>query len=354
VGITRDGLTSITRTLSNGQIARFSERAILEIRKADAAVDDLTGTGEFFTQDAHCDNESLPGCSVRILSIKNTVIDHLRNGNSAEARNQLGRALHTVQDFYAHSNWVNNPGPANTEINFDLGRSLLKSLPPNVATCKDDFFDNVLIGEGLTAITTGYFGGVEPPNNKCAHGVLPSVGIHKDNPGRPFFEEARRLAGAATTDLVNEILDDPRVQGNDAAIRAFTDVGIELRTLGFVIDDSGSMFDDIAGVKTSVAQIITKLRESGQKPDQFLLERFNDPLVQRPPFVTSDPNALLAAVNAIEPDGGGDCPELSQEGLLVALGAAHSGSTLYFYSDASAKDALLAPAVIATALVSSF
>lgn len=101
----------------------------------------------------------------------------------------------------------------------------------------------------------------------------------------------------------------------------------------------------------SVAQIIAQIIGSKRKPDQFLLERFNDPVVQHPPFVTSDPNALLAAVNAIDPSGGGDCPELSQEGLLAAVGAAHSGSTLYFYSDASAKDAFLAPFVIVTALV---
>jgi hypothetical protein len=344
VGITRDGLIPITQTLSNGQIARFSERAIREIRDANAGVDDLTG--EFFDQDAHCDNEGLLGCSVRILGIQTRVLNHLRDGNGVEARKQLGRALHTIQDFYAHSNWVNNPGPAHTDINSALGNSLFRGVGPNEDTCEDDFFDNELIGAGLTGITTGYFGSFEPPDDKCAHGVLPGVGIHKDNPGRPFFNEARALAVDATTAFVHGIL--RAVQDNDGAIRAFMDVGIELQLLGFVIDDTGSMVDDINGVKNSVTQIVTKLRESGRKPDQSLLQRFNDPLVP-PPFLTPDPQAFLAAVNAIEPSGGGDCPELSQQGLLSAIGAAYSGSSLYFYSDASAKDAFLAPVVSITA-----
>ena len=39
----------------------------------------------------------------------------------AQARNQLGQALHTIQDFYSHSNWVENnveyfSGPRNTRM----------------------------------------------------------------------------------------------------------------------------------------------------------------------------------------------------------------------------------------------
>src|SRR5437867_4202137 len=89
-----------------------------------------------------------------------------------EARAQLGRALHTLQDFYAHSNWVNSPGPGNTSFNSTLGVGLVPRLTLSDSTCIDDFLDNMLTGKGLTNITTGYFGGIEPPPSKCAHGIL--------------------------------------------------------------------------------------------------------------------------------------------------------------------------------------
>lgn len=47
--------------------------------------------------------------------------------------------------------------------------------------------------------------------------------------------------------------------------------------------------------------------------------------------------------------GGGDCPELSQAGLLAALGKAMRRSTLFLYTDASAKDSARVGSVIALA-----
>ncbi|MBZ5556408.1 MAG: hypothetical protein LAO77_03930 [Acidobacteriia bacterium] len=349
VGIVTDAVTPITRTSSSGETMKFSARAIRQIRDATAGVDEIfSSRGEFSVPQAHCDDELLPDCSRRIIDIKNAVINLIKDEatrNGEEARAQLGRALHTLQDFYAHSNWVNNPGPNNGTFNGALGVSVLTRLSPTEPTCIDDFFDGTLTGRGLTDITTGYFGGVEPPANKCAHGVLPGAGIHKDEPGRPFFVPARARAVDGTRDFVNQILNAPGVAGNDDAIRALMDIR---GTLGFVIDDTGSMGSSIDGVKTAVGQIVTSVQDPKKRPDNYLLETFNDPTIGTP-FVTTDAGALLGAVNAIFVNGGGDCPELSQSGLLAAIAAARSGSKLYFFSDASAKDASLAGNVTAAA-----
>jgi von Willebrand factor A domain-containing protein 7 len=349
VGIVREAVTPITRTSSTGETLRFSARAMEQIRDATAGVDEVfSARGELSVPNAHCDDELMPACSQRIISIKNAVIANLAGGSpdGAAGRAQVGRALHTLQDFYSHSNWVNAPGPGNAGHNPALGRSVIGALPVGVQTCVDDFFDRTLIGAGLTSLTTGYFT-FEPPAGKCAHGILPGTGtgIHKDSPGRPFHAQARAAAVAGTADLINQILDAPGVAGNDDAIKAFMDVR---GTLGFVVDDTGSMGPDIAGVKAVVQQIVGAVAGTDDAPDHYLLVRFGDPDIGAP-FKTSNPSALLAAVNALSPDGGGDCPELSQGGLLSALSATSSRSKLYLFTDASAKDAALAGNVTATA-----
>lgn len=348
VGIGRDAIAPITRTSASGDTLRFSERAIEEIRDATAGVDEIfSSRGELSVPLAHCDDELLPACSQRIISIREAIIDNLSSDarDGAAARAETGRALHTLQDFYAHSNWVNAPGPGNTGANLDLGRNVVAALPLASATCEDTVFDRILTAAGLTAITTGYFGSLEPPAGKCAHGVLPGAGIHKDAPGRPFHEEARAAAVAGTLDFINQILDAPGIADNEEAIRAYMDVR---GTLGFVVDDTGSMGTDIAGVRSSVQQIVNSVAGTENAPDGYLLVRFGDPDVGAP-FKTADPGALLAAVSSLSAGGGGDCPELAQAGLLSAISGASSGAKLYFYSDASAKDSALGGNVAAAA-----
>jgi uncharacterized repeat protein (TIGR01451 family) len=347
VGIVREAITPITRTSSSGETLRFSARAIEEIRDATAGVDDLLG--EFQVPNAHCDDELLPACSQRIITLKNDIIANLASEGrvGSFARAQVGRALHTLQDFYAHSNWVNSPGPGNAGANSALGRSVLPAVPPGTPTCVDDTSDGALTGAGLTSITSGYFPLVTPAG-KCAHGLVqPGTGIHKDEPVRPFHTAARAAAVLSTQDLINQILNAPGVAGNDEAIKAFMDIR---GTRGFVIDDTCSMGPDIAGVRSSVQQIINRLAGTKFAPDSYLMVRFGDPDVGAP-FTTPDPAALLSEVDTLSPLGGGDCPEMSQAALLSAISGATGGGHLYLYSDASAKDANLAGNVSAAANV---
>ena len=345
VGIVRDALSTIERKLTTGETIKFSKRAIDQVRDATAGVDEIfSGRGEFNVPTAHCDDELLPECTQRLITIKGTVVTRSKAKDGEEARAQLGRALHTLQDFYAHSNWVNSPGPGNASFNSVLGTGTMTRLPITAATCIDDFFDRTLTGAGLTSITTGYFGGIEPPAGKCAHGVLPGAGINKDEPGRPFFAEARARAVDGTRDFVNQILST--LGSDDAAVRALMDAR---GTLAFVIDDTGSMGGVISSVKSIVTQIVNAASsDPDAQPDDYLVETFNDPSIGTP-FVTTDAPALLSAVNVITAHGGDDCPELAQAGLLSAIAAARSGSRLYFFSDATAKDSGLGGNVVAAA-----
>lgn len=149
VGIVRDALEDIKRISSKGNTLVFSERAIKEIRESTASVDDLTS--ELLTNPAaHCDDELLHDCTFRINSIKKAVIDNLKNDatrNGAGARREIGHALHTLQDFYSHSNWIEISG--GDSPNPDLGLSLISALSPSQITC--DSTQANLDGFGLSS-----------------------------------------------------------------------------------------------------------------------------------------------------------------------------------------------------------
>lgn len=348
VGIVRDGLGRISVPSSDGvSTYRFSERAILQVRDATAGVDEIVSDRwELSVPAAHCDDELLPECTQRIIDIKNTVINVLRASppDGSEARRQIGRALHTLQDFFSHSNWINisagDPG---------LGNNVISRLSPTADTCVrgvSSLGSGTLAGFGLTNTTTGYFSLVlAPPEGKCNHGLLLDPGIHKDEPARTGHAAARAAAVNATESLIRQVLQAPGIAGNDAAVRAFLDVR---GGVGFVVDTTGSMGGVIAGVRSSISRIVTTVATSPNPPDRYVLVGFNDPSVGNA-FVTASAPALLAAANGLFASGGGDCPELSMTGSLRAVNAAPEASRLYVFTDASAKDAGLAGNVITQA-----
>lgn len=105
--VTKEGIEDIT---INGKVLRFSPESIQEIQLANAGVDEH----EAENHSAHCDAEAIGGpngCSQRLVDIKKSIIYILSSTTSPDvikARQELGKALHTLQDFYAHSNWVND------------------------------------------------------------------------------------------------------------------------------------------------------------------------------------------------------------------------------------------------------
>ena len=51
----------------------------------------------------HCDNNNIAGCSYRLDQLKG---EANREFLPADSLKKMGQALHIVQDFYSHSNWV--------------------------------------------------------------------------------------------------------------------------------------------------------------------------------------------------------------------------------------------------------
>jgi hypothetical protein len=388
--ITTNTLSTISRTIG-AKALNFTPTAIKEVADADYDVD--CGGVKYVCSCQECqmdpsrhfDSENYSTSSLRIVKLKEAIIANLSSSspNGAVARAQLGQALHTIQDFYAHSTWVQIGG---TGINMELGRQVLENTDndlasPVAATCSDSDHATLTSPVGQTEVTTGFFLAskdngtgttgicyIGPVAGKCRHGdfgandlssiygVCPT-GISQDRPSRPFYSQATSLAIAATNDFVSQILDYnggaldsgstyPAIAGNLRATEAL--MGIRITTLGIVVDTTGSMTDIQAQVKSAVGQIVNSLVGTPDEPGTYLLEPFNDP-TWGPPIKTSDAPTFLNAVNSLTASGGGDCPELPFSGLLDAINASDPQGAFFLFTDASAKDDYLANDVIEAA-----
>ncbi len=343
--ICQDILPGTTRTV-DGENLSFAEKAILEIRKANSGTD----IDNFFDSYRHFDAEEFSKASNHLITMRKNVVSKITasSPDGQEARESLGTALHTLQDFYAHSNWVEI---GRTSINTALGRSAMANPLATIAFCPGN--PAVLSGPGLTSLTSGYYiyltGCGEPPSGKCYHGgpglIESCNGINKDDSSRAGYGTAHSLGSTATTDYLNQILDASGVAGNAKAIKALMRIN---GTLGMVIDDTGSMGEEIDQIKAQVKKIVDNYAGTDKEPDEYLLVRYGDPDVGSA-YTTKDTVAYLSKVNSLYPSGGGDCPEYSQSGLLKAIGSSRNDSNIYLFTDASAKDASLANSISAAA-----
>jgi hypothetical protein len=203
--------------------------AAQDIADANAEVDDdqspeLHFDAEFFTQSQN-----------QLRRLADETHRHLLAGDIVRARTSLGGALHTLQDFYSHSNWV--------ELGFmGLPSSPQFTLPaPQLAPPFPPFDTQgphgLAVVRGETAcdqeapepdtllLTSGYYGptypptqwgsGIPPRSGGCHHGgvtdALPGPGINKDSlspvfsPNNLLHLEAARLARESTRGYIRSV-----------------------------------------------------------------------------------------------------------------------------------------------------
>jgi von Willebrand factor A domain-containing protein 7 len=152
--ITETAITEIdSEFFGVSRLTRPMKKAMEQIVDANAEVDqDQT------TSAKHFDGESFPEGQARLASLLGDIETALTDSNAQGARSKLGQALHTIQDFYSHSNWVEmgNAGP-----NPVLGRAsgIINRLSDQTPTCRDCIpcvnCDNNLL---LASLTSGYYG----------------------------------------------------------------------------------------------------------------------------------------------------------------------------------------------------
>lgn len=122
---------------------------------------------------------------------------------------------------------------------------------------------------------------------------------------------------ACTEELPDSAVNIPVTAGAVASSKNFKAGGADL---AFVVDDTGSMGNEIGAVRDSLSSFISITdslnRTLGIPFPSVAIVTFKDNVTKR--LVSKDPARLQAVVNGLVASGGGDCPESSNAALLTA------------------------------------
>ncbi|XP_048024996.1 von Willebrand factor A domain-containing protein 7 [Megalobrama amblycephala] len=328
--------------------------AVGEVASANAAMDFLSATRSDPVY--HFDSESVEGATQMLREFWSQTVLLTQFKEYQGARRSLGQLFHSLQDFYSHSNWVEMGQQA---LYLHLLHPEEPSVPvasadtPTCAACyRFSCYNNLLekmIRQTEPLLTTGYFSTypVKPPG-KCSHGgILDSSrhqgaegGINKDStsplfsPHHFLHKEAAHLATTATL----RVLQDLRKEvGPKSFLRLFSVQ--QPPALVFVMDTTGSMFEEITAARRRAFSII-QAREKSQRttlPGTFILVPFHDPGFG-PVMETDDPHQFMQYMDDLMALGGGDEPEMCLSALQLALTHSPPLSEIFVFTDASPKD----------------
>ncbi|KAM9733773.1 von Willebrand factor A domain-containing protein 7 isoform 2-T2 [Menidia menidia] len=276
--------------------------------------------------------------------------------------------LHTDEgDFYSHSNWVEM---GKRSIYLHLLQPEEPAIPvakEDTPTCMECFSTtcrtNLLPAlanrqDSFQLLTTGYFSNSpRKPKGKCSHGGMMDLsrylsakgGINKDStsslfsPHHYLHVEAAALATEATLTVLRDLKD---TVGHRNFLKLFSVK--QVPALVFVMDTTGSMFEEITAARLRALSIIQNRAHSSRQPGTFVLVPFHDPGVG-PVYEVEDPNHFLEHMESLMALGGGDEPEMCLSAIQLALTHSPPLSEIFVFTDASPKDAHLFDAVKALA-----
>jgi len=306
---------------------------------------------EVLSDAAHADANQLHLASARLREKIEEIFEALQACNRYRALNELGKALHTVQDVYAHSNTVDNGIPIKNILYMAEG----------TATCNDngEFAPGGLVSGYFSKF--GFLLGEEDqqdewfdqcflkPEEMCCHKYLA-----KDEPGclnSDNYLPAVSAATEGTKDYLKKLEEHmAKETSSEMAVYYMNMLKKKLATVVFVIDTTGSMMDDIASVKARINWFLDRLGTINEAP-RLGLVTFKDSAWNR--GIYCDIEAFRAKINSLSASGGGDCPEASNRALLTAMyhfslmpsevmqGSRH----IVLMTDASARNPGLGPRV---------
>ncbi|KAG2468866.1 SYVC ligase, partial [Polypterus senegalus] len=283
--------------------------AVNEIVRANAAMDFISSTRS--NPILHFDSERIQEANDLLFKSRKQIIDSIQAGDFKGAREKLGRVLHSLQDFYSHSNWI--------EMGFrKIHPKLLKSTEK----------------VGLLAPGKCSHGGIfDKSRHQSAKG-----GINKDttsflfSPHNYLHEDAAHLATLATVATLEDLWN---AVGNEAFLMLLN--VLHHMVLCFVIDTTGSMFEEIDAARQRAISVIQERK--GLYPETFLyvLVPFHDPGFG-PVYKTTDPEKFIMFLNNLTSLSGGDEPEMCLSAIKLALENTPPLSEIFVFTDASPKD----------------
>ncbi|XP_062860432.1 von Willebrand factor A domain-containing protein 7 [Trichomycterus rosablanca] len=339
-------------------LGRAFWRAVAEVVDANVAMDFLSTTRSDPVY--HFDSERVEEAIQLLRDLWKQTVLLTKNNDYQGARYNLGQLFHALQDFYSHSNWV-EMGQKSEYLHLLHPRMLAipvasEDTPTCAAcyrySCYSNLLEELVKGPPEPLLTTGYFGTYPvKPAGKCSHGgVLDSSrhqaaegGINKDStsplfsPHHYLHNEAAQLATKATVSVLHDLRDEV---GPKSFLRLFSVK--QPPALVFVIDTTGSMFEEITAARLRALSIIQARKKShtGGLPGIFLLIPFHDPDVG-PVLETDDPGEFQLFMENLMALGGGDEPEMCISAIQLALIRSPPLSEIFVFTDASPKDAHL-------------
>ena len=248
---------------------------------------------------AHFDAELFQAAQDRMLLLRSIVVMATHQGSLTLARRSLGQLLHTLQDFYSHSNWVELGRTEPYNVLGRQGQRPSRIAPPDMAACQDcrrsgranlllqlllhfkfdqlakytyDCSDNVhpqILENGV--LTSNYFSGCRDPSGaeilkpqgKCSHGgitdaysdVSATGGLNKDSVVTlwTFLREKHAPAAQLATRATVDLLQDMRAEvADDNAFAAIFNIKLEDRDIvsgiGIILDTNQGMSDELSSV----------------------------------------------------------------------------------------------------------
>lgn len=165
----------------------FSPQALQQIVQANLGQDALIY--QIARDHFHFDNNSFAASYAYIETCRQNAIQSVRSGDAAQARAEFGRLTHTVQDFYAHTNYTSlwrelHPNAAPDQID------------PLLASCLNDprlHSGRLYYPQEILYFVPFLREWVFPRLPKDSHAHM-----NKDEPSRPDFEYARSAATQRT------------------------------------------------------------------------------------------------------------------------------------------------------------
>ncbi|XP_019905261.2 von Willebrand factor A domain-containing protein 7 [Esox lucius] len=352
---------SMTNTQGQAGLGRGFWRAVGEVVQSNVAMDFLSSTRS--DPIYHFDSERMEEAIAMLREFWDQTLLSARAKDYQGARHSLGQLLHSLQDFYSHSNWVETgqqslylhllqPGQPAFPVATEGTPTCMEC---DSATCRDNLLPRLSQQHPLL-LTTGYFGTYPPkPKGKCSHGGVldfsrnqgATGGINKDStsplfsPHHYLHAEAAHLATMATLNVLRDLRDDV---SPPVFLRLFSVK--QPPALVFVMDTTGSMFEEITAARLRAFSIIQARANTPEQPGTFLMVPFHDPGVG-PVYETDQPEEFMGYMENLMALGGGDEPEMCLTAILLALTHSPPLSEIFVFTDASPKDAHLYNAVLA-------
>jgi uncharacterized repeat protein (TIGR01451 family) len=113
--------------------------------------------------------------------------------------------------------------------------------------------------------------------------------------------------------------------------RTEVDIGEGFVDMVFLVDETGSMQQEINGVIKAIRQLVDEL--DGTTAPWLALVSFKDEVVLK--AATQNLDLFEQALMSLEAEGGGTCPEAAIEALSIAIPHVKSGGTIFLATDAS-------------------